>query len=122
MRDTHFRKRYRKKKGGYKYTKMGELRVSDTEPAKNGVTKVSIAYMRMDSEDSEKSTSGMVLVNHEDGGSFSYATPWKGILGDRYWLPKRMARDIDNCCIKEAKIHIKNDQEPAIVVVEEDVV
>ena len=85
------------------------------------MSKFSIDYMRMNSEDSEKSRATMVMVNHEDGGVFAYATPGKGIQGDRYWLPKRMAKDIDNCGSKDVRVQIKSDQEPAIVVVQEEI-
>jgi len=60
----------------------------------------------------------LVMVNHEDGGIFSNATLGKGIQGDKSWLPKRIAKDIDNCGTKDAKVQVKSDQGPSIVVVQ----
>ena len=99
-------------KAKYKYGKRGEIIVPDTEAAEGGVlAKFSIDYMKIESEGDDKAASSMVMVNHEDGGIFSYATLGKGIAGDKYWLPKRMAKDIDNCGTKDVKIQIKSDQE-----------
>ena len=94
--------------------------VPETEGAEKGHTKFSMDYMVMNSEDGDKARSTMVLVNHEDGGVFTYATPAKGILGDSYWLPKRMAKDIDNCGNQNVVVQIQNDQEPAIIAVQEE--
>ena len=118
-RDKHVTKKMKGKK--YKRTKIGQVDVPDTEEPRNGVTKYSIDYMRMDSQDDKKSTSTMVMVNHEDGGIYAYATPGKGIQGDRYWLPKRIAKDIDNSGSKDVQVQIKSDQEPAIVTVQEEI-
>ena len=49
-----------------------------------------------------RANSTMVMVNHEDGGIFTYAIDGKGVLGDRIWLAKRIAKDMDNCGTKEA--------------------
>ena len=78
-------------------------------------------YMTMDSIGEEKAPATMVVVNHEDGGIFSYATEGKGIQGDKIWLPRRIAKDIDNCGTKDARIQVKSDQEPAIVNVQEEI-
>ena len=119
MRDKHVTKKMKGKR--YKRTKMGQVDVPETEEPKDGVTKYSIDYMRMDSKDGEKATSTLVMVNHEDGGIYAYATPGKGIQGDKYWLPKRMAKDIDNSGTKNAQVQIKSDQEPSVVTVQEEI-
>ena len=123
IRDQHRRKQNRKK--GQRKVRSGEAEVPDTEANVNGQVKYSIDYMRMDSTGDEesdgKAMSTMVMVNHEDGGVFAYATPGKGIQGDRYWLPKRMSKDIDNCGTKEARIQAKSDQEPSVVAVQEEI-
>jgi hypothetical protein len=110
IRDKHGRKKRRKNKN-----------VPDTETLETGQTKYSIDYMTMDSVDEGKAPASMVMVNHEDGGIFAYGTVGKGIQGDKYWLAKRIAKDIDNCGTKTAKIQIKPDQEPAIVNLQEEV-
>ena len=100
------------------------MNVPDTEPPREagGPVKYSIDYMRMDSHDQEKSRATMVMVNHEDGGIFAYATPGKGILGERRWLPRRMAKDIDNCGSGNVNfVQTKSDQEPAVVAVQEEI-
>lgn len=119
-RDKHVSKD-KKKKGKRKLTKHGYVDVPDTEPLQDGVTKFSIDYVYLNSDDGEVAPATMVMVNHEGGGVWSYATPGKGIQGDRLWLPKRMTSDIDGCGVKDAKIQVKSDQEPAIVVVQEEV-
>ena len=123
IRDQHRRKQNRKK--GQRKVRSGAAEVPDTEANVNGQVKYSIDYMRMDSTGDEesdgKAMSTMVMVNHEDGGVFAYATPGKGIQGDRYWLPKRMSKDIDNCGTKEARIQVKSDQEPSVVAVQEEI-
>ena len=93
----------------------------DVESKHNGLSQFSTDYMRMDSQDKDKSHSTVVMVNHEDGGVFAYATPGEGIAGDKYWLPKRMAKDIDNCGSQDVQVQIKSDQEPAIVTVQEEI-
>ena len=109
-RDKHGRKRKKK-----------STKVQDTEAAENGQTKYSFDYMTMDSVDEEKAPATLVMVNHEDGGIFAYGTVGKGIQGDKYWLAKRIAKDIDNCGTKDARIQVKTDQEPAIVNLQEEV-
>ena len=118
-RDKHVTTRTKGKR--MKRVKFGQVDVPDTEEAKNGVTKYSIDYMRMDSHEGDKATATMVMVNHEDGGVYAYATPGKGIQGDKYWLPKRMAKDIDNSGSKDIQVQIKSDQEPAIINVQEEI-
>ena len=61
------------------------------------------------------------MVNHEDGGVFSYATPSKGIQGDAYWVPKRRAKDIDNCGTQEVPVQVKSDQGPSTTSVQDEV-
>jgi hypothetical protein len=87
----------------------GNVEVPDTEEASHGWTKSSMDYMVMDDESESKANATMVLVNHEDGGVFAYATPNKGILGESQWLPKRMSKDIDNCGSNNFKLQIKSD-------------
>ena len=73
MRDKHNTKE--KKSSKYKYNRSGEAIVPETEGADKGFTKFSMDYMTMNSEDGDRAKSTMVVVNHEDGGIFSYATP-----------------------------------------------
>ena len=95
MRDKHVRKTQDNSNNPrYRYNQLGEAVVPETEHAEKGYTKFSMDYMIMNSEDGDKANSTMVLVNHEDGGIFSYATRAKGIQGDSYWFPKRIAKDI----------------------------
>ena len=58
------------------------------------------------------------LRHAEDGGVFAYAKPGKGVQGNNYWLPKCMARDIDNCEVKEVRVQVKSDHEPALGLVQ----
>ncbi len=68
----------------------------------------------MNDIEGERAKSSLAMVNHEDGGVFVYATPGKGIQGDKCWVPKRLAKDIDNCGTRAASVQIKSDQEPAV--------
>ena len=116
-RDKHVTKTGKADKTG----KFGEADVPDVSQD-DGPAKFSMDYARMDSADQEKSKATMVMVSHSDGGVFAYATLGKGIQGDKYWLPKRMAKDIDNCGVKEVQIvQVKSDQEPAVVTVQEEI-
>jgi len=118
-RDRHVTKKTKGKT--QQRTKFGQVDVPDIEEKKGGVTKYIIDYMRMGSHAGDTATSTMVMVNHEDGGIYAYATPGTGIQGDRYWLPNRMAKDIDNSGSKEVQVPIKSDQEPAVVTVQEEI-
>ena len=77
--------------------------------------------MVVNSEDGHKSSATMVMIKHEDGGIFSYATPHKDIQGDAHRLPTRMAKDIENCGNQNVVVQIQSDQEPAIVNVQEEI-
>ena len=82
MRDRHTRKSTRKK--GCKYKMNGDIDVPEVEDAEKELSKSSIEYMDMGNGDDQNLPYSMVMVNHEDGGIMSYATPGKGIQGDRY--------------------------------------
>ena len=70
--------------------------VSDTEPKKGSVNKLSIDYMYLNDEDGKKDQPQMVMVDHNHGRPFAYTVPKKGVLGLAEWVPIRMTRDIDN--------------------------
>ena len=99
----------------------GEIDVPDTEAPTDGMSKFSIDYMQLNDIGGERAKSSPVMANHEDGGVFVYATPGKGIQGDKYWVPKRIAKDIDNCGTQAAKVQIKSDPGLAIVAVREEI-
>ena len=61
----------------------------------------------------------MIMIEHTKGRCWAYRVPNKGILEDAHWLPKRMVQDLDNMGLKNKKIQLKADQEPAIVSVQE---
>ena len=61
------------------------------------------------------------MVNHEDGWICSYSVPNKEIQGGAEWIPRRLAKDIDGCGCKDAKVQVKSDQEPSIVVVQHEI-
>lgn len=120
-RDAH-RNKAKVKRKKFKTRKFGEVDVPDCEESKEGQTKSSMDYMTMGSKDDEtRSPASLVVVNHKDGGAFAYATTGKGTQGDRYWLAKRVAKDIDNCGAKDTSVQVKSDQEPAIVVLQEEI-
>ncbi len=110
-----------RRKDKYKRDSHGMVEVPDTEVAENGIAKFNMDYAKLESKEEEKGVQAMIMANHDDGGVWSYAAQGKGIQGDKYWGPKRMAKDIDNTGIKETTIQIKSDQEPAIVVVQEEI-
>ena len=110
-----------RRKDNYKRDSGGEVEVDDTEEAKSGWTKFSTDYMVMDDDSEDKADATLVMVNHEDGGVFAYAVPNKGILGESQWITRRMSKDIDNCGNSNSKLQIKSDQEPSIVVVQEEI-
>ena len=64
MRDRHKRK---KTKDKYKRRRLGEIDVPDTEEPEDGHTKFSIDYMRMDSDDQDKSNAS--CMQKEEAGS-----------------------------------------------------
>ncbi len=74
----------------------------ETEGKKNGVSKCSIGYFKMENETGERATSCIATANREDGGIRSHATQGKGTQGEKHWIVKRMAKDIDNSCERHA--------------------
>ena len=104
-RDKHARKK-KEARGQYRRTKFGEVDVPDTEEPKKGASKFSMDYMKSEGEGEDSIPSTVVMVNLEDGGVFAYATPGKGLQGDRYWLPQRIAKDIDNCGTTEVQVFL----------------
>ena len=80
-----------------KRTVNGDADVPDTETPDNGVAKLSIDHFKMLSSEEDNYPYSIVMVNHEDGGIFAYATPAEGIPGDSCWVPRRPAEDVDNC-------------------------
>ena len=120
MRDAHANNAKKNRKQ-LKARKFDEAGVPDAEEAKEGQPKVSMDYMTMGSNDDETNVPAtLVMVNHEDGGVFAYATTGNGTQGDRYWSAKRVAKDMCNCCTKDASVQVKSDQEPPIVVLREE--
>lgn len=119
-REAH--KRHTKEmKKRYSVRAHGELDVPDTEEPVNGVTKYSMDYAILKESGNDTKNTILVMVNHEDGGIFTHAVTGKGILGERLWIAKRIAKDIDNCGTKEARVQVKSDQEPAIVALQEEI-
>jgi hypothetical protein len=116
QRDAH-----RSKSDKRKRTSFGEIKVPECETPEKGMSKFSIDYMKMEDDSENTCKSCVVMVNHEDGGIFSYPTPGKGIQGDAYWVAKRLAKDIDGCGGAEVKVQVKSDQELAIVVLQEEI-
>jgi hypothetical protein len=121
QRDRHVRKAPRATNRCKKRNIDGDADVPDTEAPDQGVAKFSIDYFKMLGPEGEHVPYSIVMVNHEDGGIFSYATPAKGIQGDSYWVPRRLAKDIDNCGTQSVTVQVKSDQEPAIVNVQEEI-
>ena len=96
----------KKTKDKYKRNRLGEAKVPDCEVAQGAQTKDSIDHMKIAHGDSDRPTTALVMVNCEDGGVVAYAFPGNGIQGDSCW-PK--------------SDQVKSDQEPAIVVVQEEI-
>lgn len=120
QRDKHMRKDPKKKS----YTKRkanGDADVPDIEAEEGSVMKLSMGYMKFGSKDDHTIPYSLALVHHNDGGFFAHSTPSKGIQGESYWCAKRVAKDIDGCGAKDAKVQVMNDQEPAIVALQEEV-
>ena len=57
----------------------------------------------------------LVMVEHRHGRCWAYKVPNKGIHDKANWLSRRIIQDLDNNGLKDAKIQLKTDQEPAIV-------
>ena len=60
----------------------------------------------------------MIMIEHTKGRCWAYNVPSNGIFEEAYWLPERMAQDLDNMGLRHHKIQLNADQEPAIVSVQ----
>ena len=86
-----------------------ESDVPDSEGFKNSQTKRSMDQMIVDSIDEDKTPAPLALVNHEGGWTFADATAGEGVQGERWWLARRVAKDIGNCGATEANVHATSD-------------
>ena len=78
-------------------------------------------HMAMYSIDDENAPARFFMVNHGGGGMFSYALPGNGIQGDKHWIAKGIAKDIDNRATKDARAQVGSDQGQSIVALQEEV-
>ncbi len=83
--------------------------------------KYSFDYMTMDSVDEEKSSGNAGHGQPRGRRHIRIRHSRERHPGDKYWLAKRIAKDIDNCGTKDARIQVKTDQEQAIVNLQEEV-
>ena len=95
QRERHVRKN-KKLKTFKKRTAKDDADVPDVEKPIEERSKFSIDYFKLISSEEGETPYSIVMVNHREGGVFSYATPGKGIQGDSYWVSQRLAKDIDN--------------------------
>ena len=93
QRDKHTRKSDAKKKQDAR----DDADVLDCGRPQQGHAKFSIDYMKISSKDGRSIPYSLVMVNHGDGGVFSYATPGKGAQCDSNWVAKRLSKDINYC-------------------------
>jgi len=121
QRDRHMRKSTQGVKRHSKRMANDDADVPDCETNIEGTAKFSIDYFKLLNFEDGNLPYSLVMVSHEDGGIFSYAVPSKGIQGNAYWVPKRLAKDIDNCGTQKVSVQVKSDQEPAIVNVQDEV-
>ena len=99
----------------------GDADVPETEAPDAGVAKFSVDYFKMLSSDEGDVPYSIAIVNRGDGWIFSYAAPAKGIQGDSYWVPTRLAKDTDNCGTQFVTVQVNSDQGPATVNVQEEI-
>ena len=98
---------------------MHKHNVSDTEPKKDNVNKVSMDYMYLNGNEGEKDQPNLVVVDHNHGRIFAYVVPKKGPWGETAWIARRVARDLDNMGYKSTKLQVKSDQEPSMIALQD---
>lgn len=92
----------------------------DTGKSTDGPVKISMDYMYLHDRVGRHSETKwnppyLVVVEHRRGRVWAYQTPNKGPNDDANWLPARLIQDWNDCGIKDVRIQLETDQEPAII-------
>ena len=94
--------------------------VPDIDGSDGGPTDVSMDYMylsEMNTQDNGTPTDPphLVFIDHRHGGVWAHRVRPKGSLGQAEWVPRRVIQDLANNGMRNIKIHVKTDQEFAVV-------
>ena len=60
----------------------------------------------------------LIVVDHKHGRLWAHRMPNNGVWGKAEWVPRRILQDLSNNGMQNVKLHIKTDQEPAMVNVQ----
>ena len=96
------------------------IKVKDVDGSDEGPTKVSMDYMYLSErsqgdQESANNLPHLVVLDHRHGRLWAHRVPQKGVLGKAEWVPRRVTQDLHNNGMNNVTIHVKTDQEPAIV-------
>ena len=88
-----------------------------------GPIKVSMDYMYLyertnKNGESKHNPPHLIVIEHLHGRCWAHQVPNKGVHDKAHWLPRKVVQDLDNKGMKDAKIQLKSDQEPAIINVQ----
>ena len=96
------------------------MTIPDVDGSDEGPTNISMDYMYLgetNKEDRDTPTNPphLVIVDHRHGRIWAHRVPHKGSFGQAEWVPRRILPDLANNGMQSMKIHVKTDQEPAMV-------
>lgn len=103
----------------HRHRGKGAIVILDVDSDVKGPIKVSLDYMYLH----ERMGKGMevaynplhlVMIEHRYGRCWVCQIRSKGVHDKANWLSRRIIQDLDNNGLKDAKIQLKSDQEPAI--------
>ena len=96
--------------------------VPDTDATREGPVTISMDHMYLHDragkyKESMWNPPYFVVVEHRYGRCWVYQVPNKGHMDGAHWFPRRGIQDWDNSGMKETRIILKSDQEPAMTSV-----
>ena len=97
--------------------------VADIDGSKDGPTKISMDYMYLserngNNQDITNNPPHLVVFDHRHGRVWAHRVPQKGVLGKAEWVPRRIIQDLANNGVQDVTLHVKFDQEPAMLNVQ----
>lgn len=69
-------------------------------------------------QDTQNNPPNLVVIEHRHGRVWAHRVPNKGVMGKAEWVPRRVVQDLSNNGMQNVTIHMKTDQEPAMINVQ----
>ena len=80
---------------------------------------IDCAFLGMEDDEESDKIKTIVLTNNKDGAIKGHQVPQKGVRGESTWVPRRIARDVDDQGVAGINTEMRSDQEPAITDVQD---